>query len=96
MNQLWNVMLIFEEIYKTLVLSGGTTMFPGIDVCLNKELTALAPASVKVTIVALPGRKYSVWIGEALLGSLSTFQDMWVGRDQYDEYGPKIVHRICF
>merc|ERR1719173_367196 len=53
-------------------------MFAGIDKRLNKEMTALAPASVKVKIVAPPERKYSVWIGGSILSSLSTFQDMWI------------------
>merc|ERR1712110_774609 len=54
---------IRKDLYTNVVLSGGTTMFPGIDERLNKEITDLAPAAVKVKIVAPPERKYSVWIG---------------------------------
>merc|ERR1719443_17333 len=87
---------IRRDLYTNIVLSGGTTMFTGIDARLNKEMTALAPASVKVKIVAPPERKYSVWIGGSILSSLSTFQDMWIQKDEYDESGPGIVHRKCF
>jgi len=87
---------IRKDLYTNVVLSGGTTMFHGIDVRLKKELSALAPASAKVKIVAPPERKYSVWIGGSILSSLSTFQDMWVTKDEYDESGPGIVHRKCF
>jgi actin len=87
---------IRRDLYTNSVLSGGTTMFPGIDVRLTKELTALAPASIKVKIVAPPERKYSVWIGGSILASLSTFQEMWITKDEYDESGPGIVHRKCF
>jgi len=87
---------IRKDLYTNVVLSGGTTMFPSIDERLKKELTALAPASSKVKIVAPPERKYSVWIGGSILSSLSTFQDMWVTKDEYDESGPGIVHRKCF
>jgi len=87
---------IRRDLYTNIVLSGGTTMFPGIDKRLNKEITALAPASIKVKIVAPPERKYSVWIGGSILSSLSTFQDMWIQKDEYDESGPGIVHRKCF
>jgi len=87
---------IRKDLYTNVVLSGGTTMFKGIDKRLNKELTTLAPASVKVKIVAPPERKYSVWIGGSILSSLSTFQDMWITKDEYDESGPGIVHRKCF
>lgn len=71
-------------------------MFQDIDNRLQKEITALAPASIKVKIVAPPERKYSVWIGGSILSSLSTFQDMWIQKDEYDESGPGIVHRKCF
>jgi len=87
---------IRRDLYTNIVLSGGTTMFPGIDKRLHKEITALAPASIKVKIVAPPERKYSVWIGGSILSSLSTFQDMWIQKDEYDESGPGIVHRKCF
>jgi len=87
---------IRRDLYTNTVLSGGTTMFPGIDVRLTKEMTALAPASIKVKIVAPPERKYSVWIGGSILSSLSTFQEMWISKDEYDESGPGIVHRKCF
>eukprot|EP00493_Phyllostaurus_siculus_P002000 UN02010 len=39
---------IRRDLYTNVVLSGGTTMFADIDKRLNKEITALAPASVKV------------------------------------------------
>merc|ERR1712014_474831 len=79
-----------------IVISGGTTMFPGISERMSKEITALAPASIKVKIVAPPERKYSVWIGGSILASLSTFQSMWISKEEYDESGPSIVHRKCF
>jgi len=85
-----------RDLYTNIVLSGGSTMCADIDKRLNKEMTALAPASVKVKIVAPPERKYSVWIGGSILSSLSTFQDMWIQKDEYDESGPGIVHRKCF
>jgi len=87
---------IRKDLYQNIVLSGGSTMFPGIDSRLKKEIQALAPAAVKVKIVAPPERKYSVWIGGSILSSLSTFQDMWITKDEYDESGPGIVHRKCF
>lgn len=87
---------IRRELYQNTVLSGGSTMFPGIEERLTNEMKMLAPASVKVRVVAPAERKYSVWIGGSILSALSTFQEMWVQREQYDECGPQIVHRKCF
>ena len=71
-------------------------MFPGIADRMQKELTALSPASMKVKIVAPPERKYSVWIGGSILASLSTFQNLWCSKQEYDESGPGIVHRSTY
>jgi len=87
---------IRKDLYSNVVLSGGTTMFTGIGERMTKELTALAPSTMKIKVVAPPERKYSVWIGGSILSSLSTFQQMWVSKGEYDESGPTIVHRKCF
>ncbi|XP_010150256.1 PREDICTED: actin, gamma-enteric smooth muscle-like, partial [Eurypyga helias] len=49
-------------LYANNVLSGGTTMYPGIADRMQKEITALAPSTMKIKIIAPPERKYSVWI----------------------------------
>uniref|UniRef100_A0A8C2XMD1 Actin beta n=1 Tax=Cyclopterus lumpus TaxID=8103 RepID=A0A8C2XMD1_CYCLU len=87
---------IRKDLYANTVLSGGTTMYPGIADRMQKEITALAPPTMKIKIIAPPERKYSVWIGGSILASLSTFQQMWISKQEYDESGPAIVHRKCF
>uniref|UniRef100_F1LFI0 Actin-2 n=1 Tax=Ascaris suum TaxID=6253 RepID=F1LFI0_ASCSU len=87
---------IRKDLYANNVLSGGSTMYPGIADRMQKEITALAPSTMKIKIIAPPERKYSVWIGGSILASLSTFQQMWISKQEYDESGPSIVHRKCF
>jgi len=87
---------IRKDLYANIVLSGGTTMYPGIADRMQKEIIDFAPSSIKIKIIAPPERKYSVWIGGSILGSLSTFQTLWITKDEYDESGPAIVHRKCF
>jgi len=86
---------IRKDLYANCVMSGGSTMFQNIDQRMKDEITSLAPQTMVVKIVAPPERKYSVWIGGSILASLSTFEDMWVTKDEYDESGPGIVHRKC-
>jgi len=86
---------IRKDLYANIVMSGGTTMYKGLSDRLQKEITALAPGSMVIKIVAPPERKYSVWIGGSILASLSTFEEMWVSKEEYDESGPSIVHRKC-
>jgi len=87
---------IRKDLYHNVVLSGGTSMFPGLADRLTKEITALAPTTSNVKVVAPPERKYSVWIGGSILASLFTFQQMWITKEEFEECGPGIVHRKCF
>ncbi|XP_027684366.2 actin, cytoplasmic 2 [Chelonia mydas] len=87
---------IRKDLYANTILSGGTTMYPGIADRMQKEITALAPSTMKIKIIAPPERKYSVWIGGSILASLSTFQQMWISKQEYFESGPSMVHRKCF
>jgi len=81
-----------KDLYENIVLSGGTTMYPGINDRMAKELKALVPNSMQVTITAPPERKYSVWIGGSIWASLSTSEEMWITKEEYDVSGPSIVH----
>merc|ERR1711904_543181 len=87
---------IRSDLYNNVLLSGGTTMYANIQERVQQELTNLAPPTVKISVIAPPERKYSVWIGGSILSSLSTFQQMWISKGEYDESGPTIVHRKCF
>ncbi|KAG7165401.1 Actin-4-like [Homarus americanus] len=87
---------IRKNLYANVVLSGGTTMYPGIVDRLLKEITSLAPSTMKVKITAPRERKYSVWIGGSILGSLGPFQQLLITKEEYNESGPSIVHKKCF
>merc|ERR1712099_126777 len=87
---------IRKDLYANIVLSGGTTMFPGIADRMQKEISQLAPPTMKIKIIAPPERKYSVWIGGSILASLSSFDSSWVTKAEYDECGTAIIHRKCF
>ena len=67
---------IRKDLYANMVLSGGTTMYPGIVDRMQKEIIVLAPSTMKIKIIASPERKYSVWIGDSILALLSSFQQM--------------------
>ncbi|XP_011784887.1 PREDICTED: actin, alpha skeletal muscle-like [Colobus angolensis palliatus] len=88
---------IRKDLHISTVLSGGTTMYPdhrGQDAEEGDHL-ALAPSTMKIKIIAPPERKYSVWIGTSILASLSTFQQIWISKQEHDESGPSIAHCKC-
>jgi len=80
-------------LFGNIILAGGTTMLPGIQERMTKEMQALVPPTMQIKVVAPPERKHSVWIGGSILASLSTFQQMWISKQEYDDSGPSIVHR---
>lgn len=80
-----------------VVLSGATSLIPGLSQRLDLELKTPYP-SLRVRLQA-PGnvaeRKYAAWIGGSILSSLGTFHQMWVSKREYDEHGPSIVEKRC-
>ena len=84
-----------KDLYANIILSGGSTVHPGFTDRMQKEITALAPPTMKIKIIAPPERKYSTWIGGSILASLSSFQQMWISKQEYDESGPIIVQHKC-
>ena len=80
-----------SELLTNIFLSGGSTMFQGLQERLSREIEALAPSNARVNVFALPERKYLVWIGGSILASLSSFQQMWLSKSAYDECGPDYI-----
>ncbi|CAI5466747.1 unnamed protein product [Closterium sp. Yama58-4] len=78
-----------RDLYANIVLSGGSSMFPGMPERMQREVGSLAPGSVRVRVVAPPERKYSVWIGGSILASLTTFEQ--VGATGCDRLGLGVV-----
>ncbi|KAH0739373.1 hypothetical protein KY290_038078 [Solanum tuberosum] len=68
---------IRKDLFANIVLSSGSTLFPGLAERMTKEITALAPSHTKIKVFAPPDRKYSTWIGGSVLASLSTFQQVF-------------------
>ena len=86
---------IRKDLYANTVLSGGSTMYPGIADRMQKEITALAPPTMKIKIIAPPERKYSAWNGGSVLAQCSS-PEMYISKGEYEDYGPNIIHRKCF
>ena len=85
-----------KDLWENVILSGGNTVFENYPERLKKELEALAPKAIQIKITAQTERKYAVFLGAAQLASLSSFQSSWITKQQYDEEGDQIVHRMCF
>ncbi|KAN0019752.1 hypothetical protein ACTFIV_008795 [Dictyostelium citrinum] len=85
-----------KTFYSNIILGGGSTLFQGFGDRLLNEVKKLAPKDIKIKITAPPERKYSAWMGGSILASLSTFKDLWVTRQEYEEDGCSVIHRKIF
>ena len=62
---------IWKVFFPHIVLSAGSTMFPGFADRVQKTITELVPNNTTVNIIAPPERKYSTWIGDTMLPSFA-------------------------
>ncbi len=76
---------IQQKLYKNIILSGGSTMFPGLKERLIKEIKEKFPRYNDLKIIAPPYRKISSWIGGSILASLKSFQDKWITKREYED-----------
>lgn len=84
-----------KDLAKNIILSGGTTMYEGLQDRLKAEVLNMLPANSEVRVIASADRKYAVWKGASTLASLSTFETSWIQKEEYEEHGAAIVHRKC-
>lgn len=92
------------ELYSNIILSGGTSMLPGLHQRLQGDMqnyfltrkrrndAVLRRPSCPVAIKAPPHRRYLVYTGGTLLAKLSFGEPtMWVTRAEYEEFGVSAV-----
>eukprot|EP01119_Soliformovum_irregulare_P004045 TRINITY_DN15059_c0_g1_i1.p1 TRINITY_DN15059_c0_g1~~TRINITY_DN15059_c0_g1_i1.p1 ORF type:complete len:366 (-),score=61.77 TRINITY_DN15059_c0_g1_i1:3-1058(-) len=89
---------IRDHLLKNIVISGGSTLYPGYIERLHKDLHDILHEGPKIQITAPAERQFSVWLGGSIQASLSTFQQMWHSKEEYEESGPSILHkrRSCY
>lgn len=91
---------LHRDMLSTIVTSGGVSALGGFSERLAVSLEAITPPAAKVKVVAagsgtLTEKKYGSWVGGSILGSLGTFQQMWVSKSEYEEYGAEILATRC-
>lgn len=87
---------IKRDLFSGIVLAGGSTMFEGMKERMKKEIQALAPAPNTPEVQAPADRKFSCWLGAAILSKIKSFDSMWIDKAEFDEDPENIVHRKCF
>ncbi|XP_054581309.1 actin [Eptesicus fuscus] len=87
---------LHRPLFRNVLLSGGTGSSPSLRARMQRELSALVSPTTNVKVSTCPCSVYSAWVGGSVLCSLSTFKDMWVTSDDYNEKGPSAVSKRSF
>lgn len=95
-----------KEFYRSMLISGGTTMFPGFPTRLRNEVESMYRTRVlknssakgaEITVLDSPTRKYNVFIGAAFIAQKSLGIDQsWIYKKQYEEEGDRLIERMAY
>lgn len=94
------------ELYKHIVLSGGSSMYPGLPSRLEKEMKQLYLTRVlngdptrlnkfKIRIEDPPRRKHMVFLGGAVLADIMKNRaEFWISREEWFEQGIRCLDKL--
>lgn len=83
------------EIYNNIILIGGSFNYSSIQDRLLKEINNNKQSFYSPKIVNINDKINSSWIGGSVICNLSSFQQMWISKEDFEECGPSIIHRKC-
>lgn len=92
-----------QDLYRSIVLAGGTTMLPGLARRIHQELSGLSQQQIQV----IPDfsrrergynsqRKIAAWVGGSMFASLPMFSQVLVTKQEWEEGHETVIHRKCF
>jgi actin-related protein 2 len=94
-----------SSFYKHIVLSGGSTMYPGLPSRLEKDMKELYLKNVlkgdkkrlakfKLRIEDPPRRKHMVFLGGSVLADIMKDRpEFWISKKEWEEFGPAIIDK---
>jgi len=83
-----------KELAGSILLTGGSSLFPNLEQRLSYSLPLIVSSAYKCKVSA---SQYSIertcapWIGGSILSSLGSFQQLWLSRAEYEEYGATLA-----
>lgn len=76
-----------QDLIRSVVVAGGTSMLPGLAPRLRTEVAQLLPRElgIQVDVCVDSQRRYAAWIGGSMFASLSTFDQVAITKQEYEE-----------
>ena len=84
-----------KELYNYINISGGNSLFEGLRKRLEKEIknTAKYDDQEEVRVIKSEYGKFSVWMGGKILSEISTFENLLITKEMYEESGCSIIYK---
>lgn len=79
-----------KDLAASILLTGGSSVIVNLEKRLSLELTRITSAAYKCKVLASRfnvERQCAAWIGGSVLTSLGSFQQLWLSKTEYEEYG---------
>lgn len=76
-----------QDLVRSIVVAGGTSLLPGLSQRLRSEMVELLPDDLtrQVNVTADSQRRHAAWIGGSMFASLSTFDQVAITKQEYEE-----------
>ena len=83
-----------QDILQKIVISGGSTMFPGIASRISEDLTNALKKPVNV--IAAPERKHGAWVGGSIFASTPVFEQFQIKKAEWETQRETIFRQKSF
>jgi actin-like protein 6A len=83
-----------KDLAGSILLTGGSSLFENLEQRLSLEVPRVVSGAYKCKVLASRNsveRSCAAWIGGSVLSSLGSFQQLWLSRTEYDEYGATLA-----
>jgi len=86
-----------EDMFANILFNGGTSLFKGFKDRVYNEIKKVSEEyDCKKKVHVYPEAQYMAWIGGSILTNMGTFENIWVTKSEYKEFGSTVIHRKCF
>jgi actin-related protein len=83
-----------RDLLENIVISGGSTMFPGIADRVKNDIDTKLGVNCNVT--AAPERKYAAWVGGSIFGSTPVFDQFQIKKVDWDTQHDAVFRQKAF
>ena len=90
-----------KDLVSNIIITGGCSLMPNLIERLQKELMDMNLLGMghrvkTYTTVSNVERRYANWLGGSILASMSTFNNLCMTSQEYEEHGAILIERKCF